>query len=230
MSSRTACGFSSWLRWLIRRRCPTRSLGAGITQQPGKTVSESVAAALEGRVRLLAFDNCEHVLDAAADLIEAILAQSATVRIVSTSREGLRVADEQVWPVPSLDLSGGIDSAAVNLFVERAQSVDPRFSMATADEADAVVEICQRLDGIPLAIELAASRMASMTPVRSGTVSMTDSDCWSAPGAGRNTITHCAIPCSGPMTCSTTRRRRCWSGVRCSQADSTSRAPARWPD
>ena len=134
-----------------------------ITQQPGKSVSESVAAALEGRVRLLVFDNCEHVLDAAADLIEAILAQSATVRIVATSREGLGVADEQVWPVPSLDLSGGIDSAAVNLFVERAQSVAPRFSMATADEAGAVVEICRRLDGIPLAIELAASRMASMT-------------------------------------------------------------------
>jgi predicted ATPase len=135
----------------------------GITQQPGKSVSENVAAALEGRVRLLVFDNCEHVLDAAADLIEAILAQSATVRIVATSREGLGVADEQVWPVPSLDLSGGIDSAAVNLFVERAQSVAPRFSMATADEAGAVVEICRRLDGIPLAIELAASRMASIT-------------------------------------------------------------------
>jgi predicted ATPase len=154
-------GFSNWPQWLIRRRCPKRWLG--ITQQPGKTVSESLAAALEGRVRLLVFDNCEHVLDAAADLIEAILAQSATVRIVATSREGLGVADEQLWPVPSLDLSGGIDSAAVNLFVERAQSVAPRFSMATPDEAGAVVEICRRLDGIPLAIELAASRMASMT-------------------------------------------------------------------
>ena len=107
----------------------------GITQQPGKTVSESVAAALEGRVRLLVFDNCEHVLDAAADLIEAILAQSATVRILATSREGLGVADEQLWPVPSLDVGAGIDSAAVNLFVERARSVAPRFSMANADEA-----------------------------------------------------------------------------------------------
>ena len=135
----------------------------GITQQPGKNVSESVAAALEGRVRLLVFDNCEHVRDAAADLIEAILAHSATVRILVTSREGLGVADEQVWPVGSLDLSGGIDSAAVILFVERAHSVAPRFSMATPDEMGAVVEICRRLDGIPLAIELAASRMASMT-------------------------------------------------------------------
>ena len=118
----------------------------GITQQPGKTVSESVASALEGRSRLLVFDNCEHVLDAAADMIEAIMARSAMVKILATSREGLGVANEQVWPVSSLDLSGGIDSAAVDLFIERAQSVAPRFSMATDDEAGAVVEICRRLD------------------------------------------------------------------------------------
>jgi predicted ATPase len=135
----------------------------GITQQPGKTVTESVASALEGRSRLLVFDNCEHVLDAAADLIEAILAQSATVRIVATSREGLGVADEQVWPVPSLDVGAGVDSAAVALFVERAQHVSPRFPVGDDGEAAAVLEICRRLDGIPLAIELAASRMAAMT-------------------------------------------------------------------
>ena len=74
----------------------------GITQQPGLSVAESVAAALEGRSRLLVFDNCEHVLDAAADMIEAILSRSATVKILATSREGLRLADEQLWPVPSL--------------------------------------------------------------------------------------------------------------------------------
>ena len=135
----------------------------GVTQQPGKSVAQSVAAALEGRVRLLVFDNCEHVLDAAAGLVEAILAHSATVKILATSREGLRVADERLWPVPSLDVGAGIDSAAVSLFIERAQAVSPGFSVANADEAAAVVEICSRLDGIPLAIELAASRMASMT-------------------------------------------------------------------
>jgi predicted ATPase len=135
----------------------------GITQQPGKTVAESVAAALEGRVRLLVFDNCEHVLDAAADLIEAILAASATTKIVATSREGLGIADERLWPVPSLEVGAGVDSAAVALFVERAQHVSPRFTVGDDGEAGAVVEICRRLDGIPLAIELAASRMASMT-------------------------------------------------------------------
>jgi predicted ATPase/class 3 adenylate cyclase len=133
----------------------------GITQQPGKTVSESVAAALEGRIRLLVLDNCEHILDAAADLIEAILTRSATVRVLATSREGLGVSDEQVWPVPSLDVGTGIGSSAVSLFLERAHGVAPNFT--PSQEADAVVEICQRLDGIPLAIELAASRMSSMT-------------------------------------------------------------------
>jgi predicted ATPase len=135
----------------------------GIVQQPGKTVSESVAAALEGRSRLLVFDNCEHVRDAAADIVEAILGHSDTVRVLATSREGLGVEDERVWLVPSLDVRAGVDSAAAALFVDRAASVASRFSVADADEAAAVVEICRRLDGIPLAIELAASRMASMT-------------------------------------------------------------------
>ena len=135
----------------------------GITQQPGRSVAESVAAALEGRVRLLVLDNCEHLLDAAADLIEAILAASATTKIVATSREGLGITDEQLWPVPSLDIGAGVDSAAVALFVERAQKVSPHFTLGDGGEAVAVVEICRRLDGIPLAIELAASRMATTT-------------------------------------------------------------------
>jgi predicted ATPase/class 3 adenylate cyclase len=137
----------------------------GVTQQPAMTVTESVAAALEGRIRLLVFDNCEHVRDAAADLIEGILASSTTVRILATSRERLEVADEQLWSVPSLDVGDGITSAAGSLFIERAQNVSSRFSVAEAGDATAVVEICRRLDGIPLAIELAASRMASMTPI-----------------------------------------------------------------
>ncbi|HTY27238.1 MAG TPA: adenylate/guanylate cyclase domain-containing protein, partial [Mycobacterium sp.] len=135
----------------------------GVAQQPGKTVTESVADALVGRVRLLVFDNCEHVRDAAADLVEAILARAATVKVVATSREGLSAADEQVWLVPSLDVSGA-DSAAAALFADRARSVSTGFS-ATGSEAAAVVEITRRVDGIPLAIELAASRMASMTAV-----------------------------------------------------------------
>jgi len=135
----------------------------GITQQPGKTVTESVASALEGRSRLLVFDNCEHVVDSVADLVGAILAASVTVTILATGREGVGVREEQLWRVPSLDVTSGTESAAVHLFVDRAQSVVSDFSLAQPGEADAVVEICRRLDGIPLAIELAASRMASMT-------------------------------------------------------------------
>jgi predicted ATPase len=97
----------------------------GITQQPGLSVAESVAAALDGRSRLLVFDNCEHVLDAAADMIDTIFTRAATMRILATSREALRVADEQSWPVPSLDT--GVDSTAATLFNERARGV-PRMS------------------------------------------------------------------------------------------------------
>jgi predicted ATPase len=135
----------------------------GITQQPGKTVSKSVAAAQEGRSRLLVFDNCEHVLDPAADIIEAIFAHSQTVNVLATSREGLRVADEHLWAVPSLDLKDGIESSAAALFVERAAAVRQDVLLTTTGESAAVVEICRQLDGIPLGIELAASRMQSMT-------------------------------------------------------------------
>jgi len=135
----------------------------GITQQPGKSVSDSVAAALDGRMRLLIFDNCEHVRDAVGDLVETILARSLTVRILATSREGLGVEDERVWLVPSLEARTGVNSSAARLFVDRAVSVASHFSVADPEDAVAVAEICRRLDGIPLAIELAASRMASMT-------------------------------------------------------------------
>jgi predicted ATPase len=137
----------------------------GLTQQPGRNLTDSVAAAFEARSMLLVFDNCEHVLDAAADLIDAILQHSATVRILATSREGLRLADEQLWPVPSLDTRDGAGSTAAALFVERAKAVSPTLALNHADQATAVAEVCRRLDGIPLAIELAASRMQSMTVV-----------------------------------------------------------------
>jgi len=106
-------------------------------------------------------DNCEHVLSAAGDVVETILTRTAAVTVIATSREGLRIPAEQLWPVPSLDVEGGANSAAVELFVERAQSVKPDFAAGT--EAEAVAEICRRLDGIALAIELAAARMVSMS-------------------------------------------------------------------
>jgi predicted ATPase len=136
----------------------------GITPHAGVTVAGAVAGALAGRRLLVVLDNCEHVLDAAAGLVETILARTASVRVMATSREGLRVAVEQVWPVPSLDLAGGANSAAVALFVERAGAVVPGFGLGDPADAAAVVEICQRLDGMALAIELAAARTVGMSP------------------------------------------------------------------
>ena len=136
----------------------------GITQQPGKTVSESVAAALEGRVRLLVFDNCEHVRDAAADLIDAIFAHSATVKILATSREGLGVGRRAVVAGAVAGRRRGHRLGRSELVRRTRPQRGPALLDGQAEEAAAVVEICRRLDGIPLAIELAASRMASMTP------------------------------------------------------------------
>ena len=98
----------------------------GVTPQAGSSVADSVAVALSGRHMLVVVDNCEHVLDAAAEVVETILARTTTVKVLATSREGLRVAGEQVWPVPSLDVAAGVGSAAVELFVDRARAVAAR--------------------------------------------------------------------------------------------------------
>jgi predicted ATPase/class 3 adenylate cyclase len=134
----------------------------GLVPRAGGTLTESVAEALAGRRSLLVFDNCEHVLDAVAELVEAILARPGTVKVLATSREGLRLDDERLWPVPSL---GGRDRSddAITLFVDRACAVSPDFALDQPGAADAVGEICRRLDGIPLAIELAAARTIAMS-------------------------------------------------------------------
>ncbi len=135
----------------------------GVTPSAGLSVTDSIAGALSGRRQLIVLDNCEHVLDAAADLIETVLSRATSVQVLATSREGLRLGAEQVWPVPSLDAQTGLDAPAVQLFLQRAQAVKPGFTLDDADEATAVLETCQHLDGIALAIELAAARMVSMS-------------------------------------------------------------------
>jgi predicted ATPase len=121
----------------------------------------AVAIALSGRRALILIDNCEHVLDGAADLVEQLLGASSTVTVLATSREGLAVAGEQLVGIPGLDGSGG-DAAAVALFVDRARNVDSDFQLGVDDLA-VVAEICRRLDGLPLAIELAAARVNVLT-------------------------------------------------------------------
>ena len=135
----------------------------GVAPQPDLSVTGSIASAISGRRMLLLLDNCEHVLSAAADLIDAILRRATGVHVMATSRESLRMMAEQVWPVPALDAKAGFDAPAVELFLQRAQAVNPSFSLDDPREAAAVTEICQHLDGIALAIELAAARMMSMS-------------------------------------------------------------------
>ena len=134
----------------------------GIAPHPGLSVVDSVVEVLAGRRLLVVLDNCEHLLDAAAGLAEAVLAGTASVKVLATSREGLRVGGEQLWVVPSLGLEGATSEAAA-LFAARAAAVNARFSLDDPDIAGAVAVICRRLDGIPLAIELAAARMVSMS-------------------------------------------------------------------
>ena len=136
----------------------------GVTTRTDGAVVESVTAALAERDVLIVLDNCEHVLDEAAAFVDAVLLRTPSVRVVATSRESLRVPGERVWPVPPLDATKGVGSAAVELFVDRAQAADQRFELGDATEAFAAIEVCRRLDGIPLAIELAAARMGSMSP------------------------------------------------------------------
>ena len=137
----------------------------GVSEEPGRPLAETVAEVLRPRRLLLALDNCEHLLGACARVSGHLLASSAGLRIVVTSREPLRVAAETIWPVPPLsdtpgaDGEGGIDSGeAVRLFADRAAASRPGFAV-TVDNVAAVASICHGLDGLPLAIELAAARV-----------------------------------------------------------------------
>ena len=136
----------------------------GLTPQGGAALIDTVAEALAGQRLLLVLDNCEHVLAAAVSSVEAILGRSGNVQILATSREPLGIARETLLRVSPLARHGGIDSDAVTLFVDRARIVRPDFALEDADAAAAVVEICDVLDGLPLGIELAAARMAAMSP------------------------------------------------------------------
>jgi predicted ATPase/DNA-binding winged helix-turn-helix (wHTH) protein len=136
----------------------------GVPQQAGKTMEQSLIEALRRRHVLLVLDNCEHLVDTVAALAQSLLAGCAQLTLLATSREALMVAGEQNWPVPSLSVAAGQASAAVELFVERARGVTADFELG--EHAAAVTEICRQLDGLPLAIELAAARVRAMTPAQ----------------------------------------------------------------
>jgi len=142
----------------------------GVTSLSGMTLGRSIVEFLRAKTQLLVFDNCEHLLDEVSRLVESILRDCSYVRILASSREGLGVPGEQMVAVRSLPMPGTdldfaaiAQSDAVLLFAERAAAARSGFTLEPAN-ATAVVEICRRLDGIPLAIELAAARVSAMNP------------------------------------------------------------------
>ncbi len=137
----------------------------GVTPRGDVELIDTVAEAVAGRRLLLLVDNCEHVLDAAGAAIGHILGRSGNAKVLATSREYLWVAGEALLTVSPLALDGGIASDAVKLFVERASAARPGFGLYDTQSAAAVTEICETLDGLPLGIELAAARMATMSAV-----------------------------------------------------------------
>ena len=128
-----------------------------ITESPARTLPEAIVATLRNRTLVLLVDNCEHVPEGAARICQAVAEACPGVRVLATSREPLAVPAEAVVAVAPLEPAG----AAAELFVERARALDAHFD-PDAGRAD-VVEICRRLDGVPLAIELAAARTRSLT-------------------------------------------------------------------
>jgi predicted ATPase/class 3 adenylate cyclase/DNA-binding CsgD family transcriptional regulator len=144
----------------------------GIHEEPNRPFVETIASRLTGRRTLLLLDNCEHLIVACADVADNLLRICPDVTVLATSREPLRVEGEVAWRVPSLSIPEPQDPVAietlgsfdaVRLFVDGAVRVRPNFSI-TNDNATAIAQICQRLEGIPLAIELASAMVRMMPP------------------------------------------------------------------
>ncbi len=140
----------------------------GVKRQPDEDIENSLAEFLAARSALLVLDNCEHVLGAAAALVDRILASSGGSCILATSQEGLAVAGEAVIAIAPLgvptidDPNAVLESDAVRLFLDRAADISDRF-IVSPDEFAVLARVCRRLEGIPLAIELAAARVRSLT-------------------------------------------------------------------
>lgn len=148
----------------------------GIQEAPGTALADTLLEELRSRSLLLVLDNCEHLIDASARWAERILRTAPGVRILATSREALAIAGERTWPVPPLarparpsarasevEIAALEQAESVQLFLDRARLAKPGFGL-DAGNAAAVAEVCLRLDGVPLAIELAAARIKMMSP------------------------------------------------------------------
>jgi predicted ATPase/DNA-binding NarL/FixJ family response regulator len=177
LASQLAAGFAdgAWLTELADTRDPAMiglqvATTLGIRPEPDRPVTETLADSLRQRHLLLVLDTCEHLVGAVAELVQSLLSQCPFLRIVATSREPLRVRGEAVWRVQPLALPpDGLPSPdeiaaieAVRLFLDRAAAVRPVFTLGPHNAA-AVSRVCRTLDGIPLAIELAAARLRALS-------------------------------------------------------------------
>ena len=168
----------------------------GVREQAGRTVEEVLVEALRGKEILLLLDNCEHLLDACARFADLLLDSCPGLKILATSREPLGVVGEVVWRVPPLAVPQASSAAeelsefaAVRLFVERACLKLPAFAL-TQENAHSVSEVCRGLEGVPLAVELAAARMGAMA----------------AEHLAERLEDSLALLCSGPRTASPRQR------------------------
>ena len=150
---------------------PTVAATVRIGERPGRPAVDTISASLRSRQLMLVLDNCEHLIAACAELADALVRSCPRLTIVATSREGLNVPGETLMPVPPLHVPGGDtlppleelrEYEAINLFVDRCASYQPEFALTEENAAD-IVRICRRLDGVPLALELAAARVRVLT-------------------------------------------------------------------
>ena len=144
----------------------TIAAAVGLELGGGEVSAQRVAKAIAARRVLLVLDTCEHVIDAAAAMAEALLRAGSAVHVIATSREPLRAEGEQLYPVPPLavpaeDAEDPLGYGAVRLFIERARATEPDLA-PDRPGATTIAAICRRLDGIPLAIEMAAARVAAL--------------------------------------------------------------------
>lgn len=142
----------------------------GVRDQTGVPLADVLAEAFHERRTLFVFDNCEHVVEECAWLAEKLLQGCPHLKIIATSRLPLRTTGETVWPVPTLSLADAaaspdalLGNEAVRLFLDRARVACPGFAISDRNVA-AIAQICRRLDGLPIAIELAAARIRVLTP------------------------------------------------------------------
>lgn len=134
----------------------------GVQERSGRRLEDQLVDRLAGQRVLLIFDNCEHVLDAAASVAQRLIQSTLDIDVLATSRERLGVDGEHLWEVAPLDVDGA-DSAAAALFVDRARTTSPSFHPSVEDLA-LIGDVCRRLDGLPLAVELAAARTRGLSP------------------------------------------------------------------